>query len=225
MLQGKRIVVLGGGSGGVAAATELGQKLGRQHEVVLIDRNPFHVYMPALLMLMTGDRTARDITRDLVHVRREVLEATGGKQVPWDNSSLTGEVILKALPKAEPVIVKDDAAQAASSRRLRQSRGGRDRAADPARQPGPEQIDGRPPFVFVVQFVELAGQQVEPDVGRTDRDEPPSRGVAVHDPVFTGLGDQDRARNGPAGMIRCRARSRDRAQCRGPTQAGVSGAR
>ena len=63
MLQGKRIVVLGGGSGGVAAATELGQKLGRQHEVVLIDRNPFHVYMPALLMLMTGDRTARDITR------------------------------------------------------------------------------------------------------------------------------------------------------------------
>ena len=39
----------------------------------------------------------QDITRDLIHVRREVLDATQGKQVPWDNSSLTGEVILKPL--------------------------------------------------------------------------------------------------------------------------------
>lgn len=40
----------------------------------------------------------QDITRDLVLVRRDVLQQTGGKQVPWDNSSLTGEVILKAAP-------------------------------------------------------------------------------------------------------------------------------
>jgi hypothetical protein len=39
----------------------------------------------------------QDITRDLVDVRRDVLEATGGKQVPWDNSSLTGEVVLQPL--------------------------------------------------------------------------------------------------------------------------------
>ena len=30
-------------------------------------------------------------------MRRDVLEATGGKQVPWDNSSLTGEVVLQPL--------------------------------------------------------------------------------------------------------------------------------
>ena len=36
----------------------------------------------------------QDITRELVLVRRDVLEATGGKQVPWDNSSLTTEIIL-----------------------------------------------------------------------------------------------------------------------------------
>ena len=39
----------------------------------------------------------QDITRDLVDVRRDVLDATGGKQVPWDNSSLTGEVVLQPL--------------------------------------------------------------------------------------------------------------------------------
>ncbi|CAN7623641.1 caspase domain-containing protein [Mesorhizobium amorphae] len=43
-----------------------------------------------------------DITRDLVHVRRDVLEATYGKQVPWDNSSLTGDVVLNPLPIQEP---------------------------------------------------------------------------------------------------------------------------
>ncbi len=35
-----------------------------------------------------------DITRELIRVRRDVIAATQGKQVPWDNSSLTGEVVL-----------------------------------------------------------------------------------------------------------------------------------
>ncbi|RWE37995.1 MAG: hypothetical protein EOS78_14690 [Mesorhizobium sp.] len=47
--------------------------------------------------------TGQDITRELIDVRRDVLAATEGKQVPWENSSLTGEVVLKPLatePKA-----------------------------------------------------------------------------------------------------------------------------
>ncbi|MER9002255.1 MULTISPECIES: caspase domain-containing protein [unclassified Mesorhizobium] len=45
----------------------------------------------------------QDITRDLIDVRRDVLAATDGKQVPWENSSLTGEVVLKPLATtAEP---------------------------------------------------------------------------------------------------------------------------
>ncbi len=47
----------------------------------------------------------QDVTRDLIYVRRDVLEATHGKQVPWDNSSLTGEVVLNPgvaqVPKPE----------------------------------------------------------------------------------------------------------------------------
>ncbi|MFN0074734.1 MAG: NAD(P)/FAD-dependent oxidoreductase [Chloroflexota bacterium] len=70
MIQRKRILVLGGGSGGVATAAELGRTLGEKHEIVLVDRSSRHVYMPALLMLMTGNRTSRDITRDLDRMAR-----------------------------------------------------------------------------------------------------------------------------------------------------------
>ena len=47
-------------------------------------------------------RPGRDITRELIDVRRDVLAATGGKQVPWDNSSLTGEVVLKPAVDGKP---------------------------------------------------------------------------------------------------------------------------
>jgi uncharacterized caspase-like protein len=46
----------------------------------------------------------QSVTEDLVLVRREVLDATGGKHVPWDNSSLTGPVVLKDKPKEEPKV-------------------------------------------------------------------------------------------------------------------------
>ena len=49
----------------------------------------------------------QDITRDMVMVRRDVIAATSGNQVPWDNSSLTGDVILQvgigAPPPVEPL--------------------------------------------------------------------------------------------------------------------------
>jgi uncharacterized caspase-like protein len=48
----------------------------------------------------------QDVTRDLVLVRRDVLAATNGQQVPWDNSSLTGEVILRAVEEEKPAEVK-----------------------------------------------------------------------------------------------------------------------
>ncbi|MEI3852078.1 MULTISPECIES: caspase family protein [Ensifer] len=51
----------------------------------------------------------RDITRELIDVRRDVLSATGGKQVPWDNSSLTGEVVLKPADGGQPASVKEPA--------------------------------------------------------------------------------------------------------------------
>ena len=66
----QRIVVLGGGAGGLVAATQLGKTLGRDHDVVLVDRRPDHVYMPAFLFLMVGQRRPQDITRKLARLER-----------------------------------------------------------------------------------------------------------------------------------------------------------
>jgi hypothetical protein len=38
----------------------------------------------------------------LSRVRNDVIDATGGKQVPWENSSLTGEIILVPPPSSPP---------------------------------------------------------------------------------------------------------------------------
>lgn len=45
------------------------------------------------------------LVRNLVNVRNAVLSATGGKQVPWEHSSLTGEVVLqpKAVVAPKPI--------------------------------------------------------------------------------------------------------------------------
>jgi sulfide:quinone oxidoreductase len=61
----KQIVILGGGCGGVVAATQLGRKLGADHDVILIDRRPDHIFMPAFLFVMLGERQPRDICRSL----------------------------------------------------------------------------------------------------------------------------------------------------------------
>jgi sulfide:quinone oxidoreductase len=66
----KRIVILGGGCGGVVAATRLGRNLGADHDVILIDRRPNHVFMPAFLFLMLGQRQPQDISRSLGHLQK-----------------------------------------------------------------------------------------------------------------------------------------------------------
>jgi sulfide:quinone oxidoreductase len=66
----KRIVILGGGSGGIVAATKLGQALGGRHDVTLVDRRTDHVFMPAFLFLMVGQRRPEQITRKLSRLER-----------------------------------------------------------------------------------------------------------------------------------------------------------
>ncbi|MGE5217086.1 MAG: NAD(P)/FAD-dependent oxidoreductase [Chloroflexota bacterium] len=66
----KKIVILGGGSGGVVAATNLGRKLGDQHDVILVDKRADHLFMPAFLFVMVGERQPRDITRSLSRLEK-----------------------------------------------------------------------------------------------------------------------------------------------------------
>ena len=52
----QRIVIVGGGAGGLELATQLGRKLGRKRkaEVVLIDATPTHLWKPLLHEVATG---------------------------------------------------------------------------------------------------------------------------------------------------------------------------
>ncbi len=48
-------------------------------------------------LLKNAEIPGKDISAVLVEVRNEVLKATEGKQVPWEHTSLTGQVYLRAL--------------------------------------------------------------------------------------------------------------------------------
>src|SRR4029453_14249369 len=61
----KKIVILGGGCGGVVAATHPGRKLGAGHDVILVDGRAEHIFMPAFLFIMLGERPPGDISRSL----------------------------------------------------------------------------------------------------------------------------------------------------------------
>jgi len=66
----KQIVILGGGSGGVVAATKLARTLGDRHDVILVDRRPEHVFMPGFLFLLVGQREPEQIVRRLRRLQR-----------------------------------------------------------------------------------------------------------------------------------------------------------
>lgn len=52
----KKIVIVGGGAGGLELATQLGHKLGRKKkaEITLVDRNHSHLWKPLLHEVATG---------------------------------------------------------------------------------------------------------------------------------------------------------------------------
>lgn len=64
----KNIVVVGGGAGGLELVTYLGNKLGKQAKVTLIDRNPTHLWKPLLHEVATG---TLDVGTDAVSYRAQ----------------------------------------------------------------------------------------------------------------------------------------------------------
>ena len=73
-----KVLVLGGGVGGVVAARSLRRSLSAQHRVVLVDREPNHLFAPSLLWLMTGKRTEPAISRPLHKLTRRGIEVITG---------------------------------------------------------------------------------------------------------------------------------------------------
>ena len=78
-MSGKTIVVLGGGVGGIVAANELHRMLGREHRVLLVEKNLRHAFAPSFLWVMTGDRQQAQITRDVRNLVRPGIEVIEGE--------------------------------------------------------------------------------------------------------------------------------------------------
>src|SRR3990170_8435600 len=99
-IDGKTIVVLGGGLGGLLAAKKLRGKLGREHRVVLVEREIRQTFAPSYPWLMLRWRDPASISKDLASMRRKGIELmpaevqgiavannvveTDGKQLPYD---------------------------------------------------------------------------------------------------------------------------------------------
>jgi sulfide:quinone oxidoreductase len=84
---GGRTVVLGGGIGGLVAASELRRRLPAEHQVVLVDQAAEHVYQPSLLWQMVGKRRRSQFTRPLDRLQRKGIEFlnTEAQTIDLDN--------------------------------------------------------------------------------------------------------------------------------------------
>ena len=78
MTQGKTVLVLGGGIGGIVAATRLRQMLPREHRVVLVERESRHVFSPSFLWMMIGRRSAEQISRPVAALAKRGIELIQG---------------------------------------------------------------------------------------------------------------------------------------------------
>lgn len=97
MTQDKTILILGAGIGGITLAERLRKTLPREHRVVLVERGDTHVFSPSLLWLMTGERTAGEISRPVSALGKRGVEVVRGEVEHIDPDTRTVRVSGKEL--------------------------------------------------------------------------------------------------------------------------------
>lgn len=83
-MAGKRVIVLGGGIGGVVAAGALKRLLGKEHRVIVVDRRPKHSFTGSYLWVLNGWRTAEQTERELSRLNRKGIEFIRGEVTAID---------------------------------------------------------------------------------------------------------------------------------------------
>ena len=73
------IVVLGGGVGGVVAANELHGRLKDKAKIIVVERRPKQSFESSYLWIMTGERKADAISRDISRLARKDIELIAGE--------------------------------------------------------------------------------------------------------------------------------------------------
>ncbi len=100
------VLILGGGIGGLVAANRLRKLLPKEHRVVMVEREASFVFAPSLLWLMTGGRTAEDISRPVRRLVKEGVEVVRGeiqridparREAVVDGRTLAGDHLVIAL--------------------------------------------------------------------------------------------------------------------------------
>src|SRR5215470_4575188 len=83
-----KVLILGGGFGGVVAAERLAEQLGDEHQITLVSRSRQFVFYPALVRLAFGKCQSADVSFDLRHsmLNRKVnfIEAEIARIDPFD---------------------------------------------------------------------------------------------------------------------------------------------
>ncbi|MDP2433930.1 MAG: FAD/NAD(P)-binding oxidoreductase [Pseudomonadota bacterium] len=106
MANEKTVLILGGGVGGVVAATRLRQRLPREYRVVLVEREPEFIFQSAFLRLMMGQRSRAAISRPLANLEKRGIEVIRGEVEAIDPAKraarvngreLTGDYLVLAL--------------------------------------------------------------------------------------------------------------------------------
>ncbi|HSM71776.1 MAG TPA: FAD-dependent oxidoreductase, partial [Anaerolineales bacterium] len=102
----KRVLILGGGFGGIATAHRLKQKLGNEIEVILLDRQPYFMVGFRKSWALTGETTLEagqkpieGLSRLGVDVRRATVEAIHPheKSATVDGEKIQADALVVAL--------------------------------------------------------------------------------------------------------------------------------
>lgn len=103
---GRTVLVLGGGVGGVVAASRLRKQLPDDDRVVLVDREPNHLFQSSLLWLLVGQRRVEQIQRPLARLEARGVELVtgeitavdaGNRRVKVGDRELGGDAVIIAL--------------------------------------------------------------------------------------------------------------------------------
>ena len=105
-MSGKTILVLGGGWGGLTAAHHLRGLVSSEHRIVVIERTTTFSLGVSNLHLMTGEREAQQIQRDMAKLKRPGIEwmhaeiqavDPENREVETDGGTLRGDYLVLAL--------------------------------------------------------------------------------------------------------------------------------